>query len=68
MGYSQSMSRPSRPRFLTRETAEEANIERPVWVEAGAAKELEYVHPPIERRILRLRFFLFNRLSCLRQP
>jgi hypothetical protein len=62
------MSRPSRPRFLRRETAEVANVERPFWVEAGAANELEYVHPPIDKRILRLRFFLFNRLSCLRHP
>lgn len=38
MGYSQSMSRPSRPRFLRRSMAEEANLARPEGVDAGRAK------------------------------
>jgi len=38
LGYSQSMSKPSKPRFLISSTAEEANFSRPDAVEAGAAK------------------------------
>lgn len=49
-------------------TAEAANFSRPEAVDAGAAKLLEYVQPPIERRILRERFLDFRMLSCLRQP
>jgi hypothetical protein len=37
-GYSQSMSRPSRPRFLTRSTADRAKVDRPEGVEAGCLK------------------------------
>lgn len=37
-GYSQSMSRPSRPRFWRSSMAEEANLARPEGVDAGRAK------------------------------
>jgi hypothetical protein len=68
LGYSQSMSRPSKPRSRINWTAEEAKFERPAEVEAGVAKLEEYVQPPMERRIFRERFWRLRRLSCLRQP
>lgn len=40
------MSRPSKPKSLIKETAEEANWARPAGVDAGAAKLAEYVQPP----------------------
>ena len=40
-GYSQSMSRPSKPRSLTRLTAVDAKLDLPEAVEAGWAKLAE---------------------------
>lgn len=68
LGYSQSISRPSKPRSLMSCTELAANFSRPEAVEAGEAKLEEYVQPPMERRIFRERFCCFSRLSCLRQP
>jgi hypothetical protein len=46
---------------LIKDTADEAKVERPAEVDAGAANFDEYVQPPIERRTLRFRFCFLRR-------